>query len=244
MSVYDEDKQSENNLVPDSDEPKKSYSPEELRNIENKTGERYSSDSSISGEKKLKKDIKSDALRDAREQSQTADAKEADELKDTLRGYFNDEAKGEISGRANSLLGNKKSRRLLIGGLAVTLPMVLFALAFVPNLLGLLKIENFLQNIDAATFSRLNASFDRRSDKWIKSYVALRMTEIDGEANPGRDTLYFRANKVDTNNPIRDWYRTLRTSNFEKNVFEKNGIRFTTAAVTQADGSIRFKQQL
>ena len=104
-----------------------------------------------------------------------------------------------------------------------------------------------MSNIDLKTFARFNSAADRRSDKWVQSYFFLKLTQLKGLPGVDPDSEYFRANKVDNNNPVRDWYRTLRTSNFERDL-AKQGIVFAnreastasrqkfTFAVLQVDG--------
>ncbi len=231
MAVYEDEKQRENQLTPGEEAPEqkrdefsdiidKNFSDKELKDLEN---------SAYDG-----------AIEDKKGKT-SAESGEERSLGEQLKGFYNDDEISEINANASSLLKNKKARRGIVTFVAVGLPAIIFAGAFLPNLLGLFKIENFMQNIEASTFSRLNASFDRRSDRWVQAYIKLRMTELNGETNPGADTLYFRANRVDTDNPVRDWYRSMRASNFEQEVFEKSGIRFTSAEITTENGTKRFK---
>jgi hypothetical protein len=106
----------------------------------------------------------------------------------------------------------------LFGGGIVALIIVIF------SFLNVFKLDDMMSNIDQKTFSRYNAAADRRSDKWIQSYLFLRLMQLKGNGvDP--DSEYFRATKVDTDNPIKDWYHTLRTSDFEKDL-AKQGIVF------------------
>lgn len=113
------------------------------------------------------------------------------------------------------------------------------------SFLNVFKLDHFLQNVEKRGYMRYQVDLDGRSTKWIQAYLQLRMGEIDDpdpNANIGdRDNLLFRSNRVDNNNPARDWYRTLRTSKFEQEVFEKHGIKFTSVAVKQPDGSVRLR---
>ena len=175
-------------------------------------------------------------------EKKSATAPEIDEdeaVNQRLKDYYSEnDGKTKLNGRL--FKKGTLSRKLGIVAASVGIPSLLAGIAFLPGLLGLFKIQNFFENTNASTFLRLNAAFDNRSDKWLKAYIKLRLTEIDGDVAPGQDTLYFRANKVDTDNPIRDWYRTLRTSNFEKDLFEKEGISFKSAITKDANGRVTF----
>lgn len=242
MAVYDDEKDS---LYNGSDD----YTPETIRNAENSaTGstddeQKKLLDNLTEDERELYDSLTQgdrDIFLKLKKEDQELDKAQA-ELNDRLNSFYKEDEGGSSKKSGSSFLGrggNKKKIGIILAAFGA--PTLVFAVAFIPGLLSIFKLENFLQNIDSATFARFNASFEGRSDKWIKSYIKLRMTELDGGTNPGSDTLYFRSNLVDTNNPIRDWYRTLRTSKFEQEVFEKNGIRFTTAEITGPDGSKRF----
>jgi len=100
--------------------------------------------------------------------------------------------------------------------------------------LNVFKLDSMMSNIDLKAFSRFNAATSGRSDKWVQSYFFLRLTQIRGASGADPDSEYFRANKVDTDNPIRDWYHTMRTSNFEKDL-AKQGIVFVNRDASTAD---------
>lgn len=174
-----------------------------------------------------------------RDKGEDAEVDEDEAINLRLKDFYSDEGgKSKVKGRLFSK--GSRSRKLGFAGAAVGIPSLLAGIAFLPGLLGLFKMQNFFENINTPTFLRLNAAFDNRSDKWLKAYIKLRLTEIDGDVSPGQDTLYFRANKVDTNNPIRDWYRTMRTSKFEKDLFEREGISFKSGMKKDANGRVSF----
>jgi lysophospholipase L1-like esterase len=77
----------------------------------------------------------------------------------------------------------------------------------------------------------------------MKAYFRVRLAEVDDPSvDPGnRENLLFKSNKIDTDNPIRDWYQTIRTSKFEDDLYKKYGYRFTSIAHRKADGSIVFR---
>lgn len=164
---------------------------------------------------------------------------EDDAVNRRMQDFYSEDSQGS---KKKSRLFSKgsRSRKLGVAASAVGIPSLLAGIAFLPGLLGLFKMQNFYENINASSFLRLNSAFDNRSDKWIKAYIKLRLTEIDGDVAPGQDTLYFRADKVDTNSPIRDWYRTMRTSKFEQELFEREGISFKSGMKKDANGRVSF----
>jgi len=93
------------------------------------------------------------------------------------------------------------------------------------------KLHHIMDNINTKTFARLNnVDMRGRSSKWLKAYMTARMMDITDPAHPDADdNVLFRSNRVDKNNPFYDWYRTLRTSRFEKDIFEQYGIKFTSS---------------
>ena len=246
MAVYDEDRKPSE------------LTPQELAQREAELGQKYNQDSGLGGERRMNRDARRDSHRGLREASGRAEAKEDSALKDRVGNLFkgdkNDKqtekpfnyrqergrGKGRLKGKKKSLMNWVKKRRkqaAIISGLTgiVTIPILIITSFF-----GIFQLDFLLGNIDAKSFARFNASFSERSDKWFKSYIQLRLAEIDGDVS-NNNNLLFRGNRVDTNNPVRDWYRTLRASNFEKSLLENNGIQFTSIAQKQPDGSLRFR---
>jgi hypothetical protein len=108
------------------------------------------------------------------------------------------------------------------------------------GLLGSLKLDGLMSNIDSRTFARLQGVEDRRSVAWMQAYMEMRLMDMGDHPSmePGKEqNVLFRSNRVSTGSPVADWYRTLRTSRFEQQVFEKNGIKFTS--VFTAEGKVR-----
>ncbi len=126
--------------------------------------------------------------------------------------------KGSLAG-----YGKKKAIWGAAGGGLFGIIMVIAALL---GFLNVFKLDHLMQNIESKSFIRYLAASDGRSEKWTRAYIQLRLMEIDGNSN---DNPLFRANNVDNDNPVRDWYRTMRTSSFEKDLAKK-GIRFTNEA--------------
>lgn len=94
------------------------------------------------------------------------------------------------------------------------------------------QLNHLMQNIDERAFARFNGvGVEDRSSKWIQAYMAARLMDIDNSRtnNSTNDNVLFRANRVDNNKPFTDWYRTLRTSKFESDVFEKRGFVFSSS---------------
>lgn len=116
-----------------------------------------------------------------------------------------------------------------IGGLLISLVMMISPL----------KLEMLFNSVDASAFVRYNALFDRRSSKFLDAYIKARLFEIDS-GDPRKGNMLFRSNRVDTNSPFTDWYRTMRTSSFERDLFDKYGIKFYAITDTDtATGAIR-----
>lgn len=124
----------------------------------------------------------------------------------------------------------RNRRRQFIAGGAVT--------GIVGSVLGLMtgllpfQLNHLMQNIDDRAFARLNGiGVEGRSSKWIQAYMAARLLDIDNSSSNNRsnDNVLFRAGRVDNNKPFTDWYRTLRTSRFETDVFEKRGFVFSSS---------------
>jgi len=143
-----------------------------------------------------------------------------------------------------SLLTKIRDQRhkLIIGGsIAAVVIALVFALF---GFLNVFKLDDIMSNIDAKTFARLNGVEDRRSVSWMQAYMEMRLMDIGDNPELGKadksDNLIFRAGKVSTGNPIIDWYRTLRTSKFEQDLLNKDGIRFVSVATTE-NGKLRVR---
>lgn len=211
----------------DQDQPN-DLDPSELKKHEEEAGE----------EKKPKKDNRPDWQK-AYDKSREEDAELASSVGSALQaardkdagkgekeeGFFKDDDKQigrfkRSKGRMSAALKNRVLLTGVGGGVAVMLVVAGTLFSF----LNVFKLDHFIENIDAQTFSRFNASFQNRSDTWTRAYVRLRLAELNGDVDPDRNP-YFRANKVDTDNPIKDWYRTMRSSSFEADL-AKEGIVF------------------
>jgi len=133
----------------------------------------------------------------------------------------------------------RRNRQMLSATIAITGVIGAVVIGFF-GLFGSLKLDGIMSNIDAKTFARLQGVEDRRSVAWMQAYMEMRLMDMGDHPSmePGKEeNVLFRSNRVSTGNPVRDWYRTLRTSKFEQQVFEKNGIKFTS--IFTSDGKVR-----
>jgi lysophospholipase L1-like esterase len=135
------------------------------------------------------------------------------------------------------------SNKMLIGGFAGVIIAVAFVIGSIFSFLNVFKLDHLTKNFERKTFQRYKASLDDRSDKWMKAYIKFRLAEVEDEKiKPGeRKNLLFRADKVDTDNPLTDWYKTMRTSAFEDDLLEKHGIRFVSVVQTDSKGRESFR---
>lgn len=153
----------------------------------------------------------------------------------SVGGFYNPNEKKNGS---LSLKKLSRKKKWLIGG-------VLGAGGLLTGLVGLfmglgsLNLSNFMANVESRTFLRYQVDMDGRSSKWINAYIRIRMGEVAG-GDPLKDNVYFKAARVDNNNPATDWYKTLRSSKFEQDIFTKHGIIFQSVAERNGD-SIRFR---
>jgi hypothetical protein len=233
--------------VYDDDKDPSSLSPEEIRGLEDKyaTNADEAEDNAIEDGNDPGSIPNKGIGRKLRKKSEEEDAEKSDGLDRQLKSAFNDaKAKdsqeqdnqtgslykpGPGKNKQKNFLQDIRKRRGLLAGAGVFGGGVIALIVILLGFLNVFKLDDMMSNIDQKTFSRYNASADRRSDKWIQSYLFLRLTQLQGNgADP--DSEYFRAHKVDTNNPIKDWYHTLRTSDFEKDLAKK-GIVFSDRTV-------------
>lgn len=185
--------------------------------------------------------VDKEVIKNAEENPETSSSdSETDEEE---AGLFNPSAdKPAKTNRALTLLSsgmggsNKKKTGFAIGiGTGI---VGLFVIGFsLFNFLNIFRLEHLLNNIDAKTFARFNAQFSQRSDTYVRAYIRLRMLQFGDQSKPDANgNLFFRANKVDTGG-VLDWYSTMKTSSFEKDLLEKDGVAFTSAI--GEDGRIR-----
>lgn len=132
---------------------------------------------------------------------------------------------------AQSASKGRFGKKGAIGAGAALLVMVLIGFGALFSFLNLFKLDGLVSNIDQKAYSRFIGASDRRSDKWIAAYITMRMGEWnDGNTDPSarHENKFLQASGVDTNRPFTDWYRTMRASKFEKELWEKRGIKFVS----------------
>jgi hypothetical protein len=150
--------------------------------------------------------------------------------------------------RHNALVGGLKgklvkfgSKKILYGGIGAGLATVFVVIGSFLGFLNVFKLDHIMNNVETKAFTRYQVALDGRSDRWIRSYVMIRLSEITDDAHILNDldtnnrTLLFKSGAVDTNRPWVDWYGTMRASSFEADLKRDFGIEFTTAAYTEND---------
>ncbi len=172
-------------------------------------------------------------------------------LKDSEEGggLYNDTADQGRSGRRRNQNGSggflsRRRRNSLIAVVLATGTISLGSFLF----FGSFSLNNFMKNVEAKGFIRYQVDLRGRSSKWLQAYMELRLGEIDDPniAPKDRENLLFRSNRVDSNKYLTDWYRTMRASNFEQDLLDKYGIKFTSVAhkegnvIKQRAGKITF----
>ncbi len=235
------------------------FTPEELAKYEDELSDYYENDPSPSGVDRVEGDAKEDKHKSARETRAERDQAEDEDMTKRLGAHFGaalkkdmddnggDDAKPDDTGfyrPGGRKMGFKKGRGGGIGALIRNRGMVAAAGVGISGLvvggfsllsfLNIFQLEHLIKLVDAPTFARLNATYEGRSTAWVRSYVKLRLAEIEGDTGE-QNNLFFRSNKVTADDPIRSWYRTLRTNKFEEKVFNKHGIKFTSVVVQEGD---------
>ena len=135
------------------------------------------------------------------------------------------------------------SKKALIGGAGAGLLALIIGLGGFFGFLNVFKLEHLMQNIEKKGFMRYQVSMDGRSSRWIQAYFTVRMAEVEDPniKDPARrENLFFKSDKI-RNNPMTDWYETLRTSDFEKDLYNKHGIMFTSIAERTSNGGVKFR---
>lgn len=126
--------------------------------------------------------------------------------------------KGDKKGGIRGLLSPKKAIGLaIVGGI---IGMIIGVFGWLANF----KLDFIMSNIDKSAV-RLDGSVDTRSAAYIRAYTRIRMMDINGDFDKNGNH-FFRAKNISTGTPLYDWYKTLRTSSFESDAFNKNGIYF------------------
>lgn len=146
------------------------------------------------------------------------------------RGHTGDG--GDDSSAAARLIHNRK---FIIGAGSGLFALIVAGGIFL-SFLNVFKLDGLMSNIEQRAFLRHNASLNTRSSKWITAYITARMLDFNDSSNTSENRL-FRSERVDTNSIFTDWYRTMRTSKFEDDLYRSKGIKFTS--IIGPDGKIR-----
>lgn len=158
---------------------------------------------------------------------------EKEELDKLGSGYREEDEK---PGRLKSLKSrfgkaSKRKQYAIIASIISGLGTLGAVIVLLFNLVGIFKLDHFLDNIESKAFIRYQVDMEGRSSKWINAYIQLRLMDIEDPLHPNDpDNIMFRSNRVDTNNPTTDWYKTMRASKFESDLAEKYGMKFTSVA--------------
>lgn len=143
--------------------------------------------------------------------------------------------KGDKANVLDALKGTSRNKKIAIGAATGGVLSIIFAFGALFNLLGSFQLDHFFKNVEDKTGSRLMASLDSRNQSLTRAYMKIRATEIEG--GTAGDNLYFKADRVKTGNPVRDWYSTMRVSKFEDTMLANQGIHFTS--MVDKDGNIQ-----
>lgn len=129
--------------------------------------------------------------------------------------------------------GFKKRRRMFIfggGAIGVLVGIIIGIFSILP-----FQLNTILENVRLPAFGRLHSNIlGNRSHKYIIAYLTARLMDIEDGTNPNNkttDNVLFRATAVDTGRFFLDWYRTVRATKFESDLFDAQGIKFSAIAV-------------
>jgi len=133
----------------------------------------------------------------------------------------------------------KYGKKAALGLGASLLLTLVIGLGSIFSFLNVFKLNTITQNIEQKAFARYSGAAERRSTSWMAAYIAVRLGEIENNSIKPEDrkNIFFQADSVNAGGPFKNWYRTMRASSFEKDVFEKSGMKFVT--VLTPDGQIR-----
>ncbi len=187
------------------------------------------------------------------QKKQKADDEAAAKRNEDTRGYWR-ELKDEYDPDMGALrrmfskrrgLGLFSRRRVLGMSILGVLLVVIFSFS---SLFSVFKMDHIMSNIDEKAFVRLSGTLDSRNTVYMRTYMQLRLADVCSGVNDtcpklddlDKDNLIFRADEVRrSKNPVFNWYRTMRSSNFEAEVFNKNGIFITSGVYRDANGVLR-----
>lgn len=145
---------------------------------------------------------------------------------DGLSSLYNPSTNAEsnkIFNKLKSSFSSSKNKKTWYAGFGLMGVVGILTIGSLFSFLNVFKLNHFMKNVESKTMVRYMSAVDHRSSKWIEAYVKIRLTSLEPD---GSDSVMFRSDKVDTNNPVQDWYKTMRTSSFERDLAKK-GITFT-----------------
>lgn len=243
MAVYDDQKE-EKSLTPADISKRESdlgrdYENNSLAYYRDAALGRHSEtrDASINQDRDEKESLQKsigDNLDEAKEYDKKIQRGDNSEAPDKPDGIpFRSEGKRSISSRVKGIGAKKLGIGAGVGGGVIGTAI---AVVGIFGFLNTFNFDHIISNLDSVAFRKVNAVFDRRSDRWMRAYITTRLMEWDG-TNSVRNNHFFRASGVDTDRPFSDWYRTLRTSGFENKVFAQNGIHFTS--IMDSSGNVK-----
>lgn len=146
------------------------------------------------------------------------------ETENSLYNPTNDSTSKDIFAKLKGSFTQSSNKKAWYAGFGLAGILGILTIGSIFSFINVFKLSHFIENIETKAMVRYTASIDHRSSKWVEAYVKIRLTSLSPD---GSDSDMFRANKVDTNNPLSDWYKTMRTSNFERDLAKK-GIVFTS----------------
>jgi len=172
------------------------------------------------------------------------ESEEAGEANDNVgKGYTGAENKTPLKQAFSFMSKNRK--KFVAGGLISSLVGGAFGMF---TGLETFQLHHILANLDAPSMARLQGVDTRdRSRRYLQAYMSARLMDIaeSKDSKKSSDNLLFRAEKASKGGVLSDplfwdWYNKLRTvggtsradrvSQFEQDLFERRGIKFTSVA--------------
>ncbi len=116
----------------------------------------------------------------------------------------------------------RRRKMVLIGGAGVSIISLLLSAFFA--FLAPYKLIFMKENIDKVRMKRLAYMFDRRSDRFVRTLIAVEAAGKDG----GGAERYFVARGWSSDHPFTQWYRDMKSNNFLEEMAEKKGYVYAT----------------
>ncbi len=155
------------------------------------------------------------------------------------KGYTGKWAKKGRKGKKRGFLSKFNRKRKIIALVAGVFGVGIGgSVVGIFSFINVFQLDHMLSNIDGKAFIRYQVSMDGRSTKWISTYMRLRLAEVEvaSNLNPAdRDNIIFKAKGISKTDPLYVWYKLMRVSKFEKDLFEKEGIKFASFAYKEGN---------